>query len=236
MEGADDRRLRSLRSAARFDLQRCSSAFQSQQPFRTDSSAAHDYESRVEAAMEEASQLPNPHRVAVLPSKAKSSVEVIDVTKLTTSNQRLILSRAMETRGQDNEQLLSKIRERQDRCLHERCYIDVTLTGLQMYTCNCSCPSRHERAYVGHLNASVVYLHRAQSQCPCSMLHRNLGKRQQPSKLLRACRAGVERSRVEVQFRDVNYEAEVLLGSAGLPAVSNAFKKLALVELTPTYM
>lgn len=46
----------------------------------------------------------------------------------------------------------------------------------------------------------------------------------------------MERSRVEVQFRDVNYEAEVLLGSAGLPAVSNVFKKLALVELTPTYM
>ncbi|KAL0035494.1 hypothetical protein WJX77_008879 [Trebouxia sp. C0004] len=60
----------------------------------------------------------------------------------------------METKGQDNERLLSKIRERQDR-------------------------------------------------------------------------VGVERSRVAVQFRDVNYEAEVLIGSAGLPSVSNTFKTWA---------
>ena len=159
MEGADDRRLRSSRRAARFDLQRCSSAFQSQQSARTDSSAAHDYESLVKAAMEEASQLPNPHRLVVLPSKAKSSVETIDVDKLTTSNQRLILSRAMETRGQDNERLLTKIRERQDRYLDERCYIGVTLTGLQMYSCTCNCRARRERAYFRHLNASMRYLH-----------------------------------------------------------------------------
>ncbi|KAL0038217.1 hypothetical protein WJX79_008741 [Trebouxia sp. C0005] len=57
----------------------------------------------------------------------------------------------METKGQDNERLLTKIRERQDR-------------------------------------------------------------------------VGLERSRVAVQFKDVSYEAEVLVGSAGLPSVSNTFR------------
>lgn len=43
-------------------------------------------------------------------------------------------------------------------------------------------------------------------------------------------RVGMERSKVEVQFRDINFEAEVLVGSAGLPTVGNSFKKLALVK------
>lgn len=34
---------------------------------------------------------------------------------------------------------------------------------------------------------------------------------------------------MEIQFTNINYEAEVLVGSAGLPSVSNSFKKLALV-------
>lgn len=42
-------------------------------------------------------------------------------------------------------------------------------------------------------------------------------------------RVGLERSKVEIQFTNINYEAEVLVGSAGLPSVSNSFKKLALV-------
>ena len=54
--------------------------------------------------------------MTALPSKAKNSVEVIDVKKLTTSQKRLVLSRAMETSGQDNERLLNQIRQRQDRC------------------------------------------------------------------------------------------------------------------------
>jgi hypothetical protein len=44
-----------------------------------------------------------------------------------------------------------------------------------------------------------------------------------------AYRVGLERSKVEIQFTNINYEAEVLIGSAGLPSVSNSFKKLALV-------
>ena len=65
--------------------------------------------------MQEAAGHPDRHRMAVLPSKNKSSVQVIVAKKLTTSKKRLVLSRAMETSGQDNERLLNKIRERQDR-------------------------------------------------------------------------------------------------------------------------
>ena len=53
------------------------------------------------------------------------------------------------------------------------------------------------------------------------------------SLLITACmaiRVGMERSKVEVQFTDINYEAEVLVGSAGLPLVSNSFKNLILVK------
>ena len=42
-------------------------------------------------------------------------------------------------------------------------------------------------------------------------------------------RVGVERSKVQVQFRDISYEAEVLIGSSGLPSVGNSFKKLLQV-------
>ena len=34
---------------------------------------------------------------------------------------------------------------------------------------------------------------------------------------------------MEVQFRDISYEAEVLIGSAGLPTVGKSLKNLALV-------
>jgi len=44
-----------------------------------------------------------------------------------------------------------------------------------------------------------------------------------------AYRVGLERSKVEIQFTNISYEAEVLIGSAGLPSVSNSFKNLALV-------
>lgn len=42
-------------------------------------------------------------------------------------------------------------------------------------------------------------------------------------------RVGVERSKVQVQFRDISYQAEVLIGSSGLPSVGNSFKKLLQV-------
>lgn len=41
----------------------------------------------------------------------------------------------------------------------------------------------------------------------------------------------MERSKVQVQFKDISYEAEVLIGSAGLPSVGNSFKKLLQVGL-----
>ena len=47
-------------------------------------------------------------------------------------------------------------------------------------------------------------------------------------------RVGLERSKVAIQFRDINYEAEVLIGSSGLPSVSNSFKNLALVPANPS--
>lgn len=44
-------------------------------------------------------------------------------------------------------------------------------------------------------------------------------------------RVGVERSKVQVQFRDVFYEAEVLIGKSGLPSVGNSFKNLLQVGM-----
>lgn len=41
----------------------------------------------------------------------------------------------------------------------------------------------------------------------------------------------MERSKVQVQFTDISYEAEVLIGSAGLPSVGNSFKNLLQVGL-----
>ena len=78
------------------------SAFRSQHSFGRESTTEEDHESLVRAAMEEANQHPHRHRMTALPSKTKSSVQVIDVNKLTTSKKRLVLSRAMETSGQDN--------------------------------------------------------------------------------------------------------------------------------------
>lgn len=115
MQDTDDNRLRQSRSGA-FEMSKSHSAFQSQHSFARASSADHDHESLVKAAMQEAARHPARHRMTAFPSKAKSSVEVIDVKKLTTSQKRLVLSRAMETSGQDNERLLNQIRQRQDRC------------------------------------------------------------------------------------------------------------------------
>lgn len=77
----------------------------------------------VKIAMKQACQHTNRHRMAVLPSAVDNSAELIDVTNLTTSDQQRILSRAMRTEGQDNERLLTKIRERQDRCADGCCLL-----------------------------------------------------------------------------------------------------------------
>lgn len=112
MEDNDDHR---AQQSGRGVLDMTSSAFRSQHSFRSHHTAEDDYESLLKAALQEAAGHPNRHRMAVLPSKNNSSVQVIDVKKLTTSKKKLVLSRAMETSGQDNEKLLAKIRERQDR-------------------------------------------------------------------------------------------------------------------------
>ena len=125
MDDTDDRRVRSSRNSSVFDLQQSRNAFQSQHSFGLECTTAHDHEALVQAAMQEAAQHPDRHRMAVLPSKTKSSVQLIDVKHLTTSKKQLVLSRAMETGGQDNERLLTKIRERQDRCELER-YVSCT--------------------------------------------------------------------------------------------------------------
>ena len=49
---------------------------------------------------------------------------------------------------------------------------------------------------------------------------------------MQPCRVGVERSKVEVQFRDLHVQAEVLIGDSGLPTVGNSFK--GLLEVKPS--
>ena len=124
MEDNDCHSVRIPGSDPWFDLRQSScttgatGASLSQCPSVLESKTAQNNAFVVQAAMEEAYQQPDGHRLAVLPSRANSSVAVIEVKNLTTSNQQLILSRAMETKGQDNERLLTKIRERQDRYRH----------------------------------------------------------------------------------------------------------------------
>lgn len=117
MDTTDDRRSRSRRNFM-FDTSR--SAFRSQQSFHRSTATEDDYELLVRAAMQEAEQHPERHRMAVIPSKSRKKLAVVDVNKLTISKKRLVLSRAMETGGQDNERLLTKIRERQDRYRTQR--------------------------------------------------------------------------------------------------------------------
>lgn len=112
MDDTDDFRSRSGRTSM-FESSR--SAFRSQHSFQQNTSVTDDHELLVRAAMEEADKHPERHRMAVVPTKSKKNLALVDVSKLTTSKKRLVLSRAMETSGQDNERLLTKIRERQDR-------------------------------------------------------------------------------------------------------------------------
>ncbi len=129
MDGNDSHRVRRSGNDSPFDLHQSScsthrghtSASLPQCPSGLESTTTHKHAVDVKAVMEEASQKPDGHRLAVLPSRANSSVNVIEVKNLTTSNQQLVLSRAMETKGQDNERLLTKIRERQDRYRHHLC-------------------------------------------------------------------------------------------------------------------
>lgn len=113
MEDTDDHRSRSS-SKSLFESSR--SAFRSQHSFNKGfSSVDDDHQALVRQAMEKAEKHPDRHRMAVVPTQSKKKINLVDVKKLTTSKKRLVLSRAMETSGQDNERLLKKIRERQDR-------------------------------------------------------------------------------------------------------------------------
>lgn len=198
-------------------------------PSVLESTTAHNHAFVVKAAMEKASQQPDGHRLAVLPSRANSSVAVIEVENLTTSDQQLILSRAMETNGQDNERLLSKIRERQDRYRDHLC--------VQVAT-NWCLPSKFVTALANMRHASIRQLDISASMRRLTeaghMPHSNVTR---PSAfktiMCLTFRVGVEWSRVAVQFRDVSFEAEVLVGSAGLPSVSNTFKTWAQVTQNP---
>lgn len=112
MDDTDDYRSRSRRNSV---FESGQSAFRSQHSFQRNTSVTDDHESLVRAAMEEAAKNPERHRMAVVASDSKKHMVLVDVNKLTISKKRLVLSRAMETSGQDNERLLTKIRERQDR-------------------------------------------------------------------------------------------------------------------------
>ncbi len=139
MDDNDSHRVRIPGNDSPFDLHQSScttgttGASLSQCPSVLECTTAHNA-FVVKAAMEEASQQPDGHRLAVLPSRANSSVDVIEVKNLMTSNQQLILSRAMETKVQDNERLLTKIRERQDRYRHHMCLpfkLDTSLANMR---------------------------------------------------------------------------------------------------------
>ena len=139
MDDNDSHRVRIPGNDSPFDLHQSScttgttGASLSRCPSLLEPATAH-HASVVKAAMEEASQQPDAHRLAVLPSRANSSVSVIEVKDLTTSDQQLVLSRATETKGQDNERLLTKIRERQDRYRHHMCLpfkLDTSLANMR---------------------------------------------------------------------------------------------------------
>ena len=145
MDDTDDYRARSGRNSI-FESGR--SAFQSQQSFQRSTSVTDDHDALVRAAMEEAEKHPERHRMAVLPSKSKKNLALVDVTKLTTSKKRLVLSRAMESSGQDNERLLTKIRERQDRyCLSRRRKTNTCRLTIVIYLA-CSHGARPRPAHI----------------------------------------------------------------------------------------
>ena len=119
MDDTDDHRSRSP-SNSLFESSR--SAFRSQHSFNKGlSSVEDDHEALIKQAMEQAEKYPDRHRMAVVSTQSRKKINLVDVKNLTISKKRLVLSRAMGTSGQDNERLLNKIRERQDRyCLRRR--------------------------------------------------------------------------------------------------------------------
>ena len=116
MDDTDEAWVRSVCSDSVADLQQSGPADLTSGHSSSVDRLAQQHEAVVKDAMEEISHHPDQRLMAVLPSQTNSTVELINVEKLTTSDQQLVLSEAMQTEGQDNERLLTKIRERQDRC------------------------------------------------------------------------------------------------------------------------
>ena len=78
----------------------------------------HDDEEELQtAALEKLRRHPHGSRMAVLPLGSKKiDMELIDVRHLNKQARQAVLRRAMEVNEQDNERLLSKVKQRQDRC------------------------------------------------------------------------------------------------------------------------
>lgn len=117
MATPDDHRLESATSARSSVFNISSSAYHGDHSFRSESLPHDDYDELLSAAMQKAAEHPDSHRMAVLPTENKSQVNMLDVNKLTRSKKKLVVTRALESSGQDNERLLQKIRARQDRCV-----------------------------------------------------------------------------------------------------------------------
>lgn len=87
---------------------------------------ADDTEELQKAALEKLKAHPHGSRMAVLPLGSKKiDMELIDVRRLNKQARQNVLRRAMEVDDQDNEKLLSKIKQRQDRAGIERSKIEV---------------------------------------------------------------------------------------------------------------
>jgi hypothetical protein len=139
----------------------------------------------------------------------------------------VLLDEALETEEQDNTELLSKYRQRLDRCglagksskgLHVLAgSSDLLVCLLILY--HSTLPAKHVMAY--HTHECVLGSSDAICRCPLA------------APLVAAvCRAGVELSKVEVKFTDLNISADVLVGSRAMPTVLNAFVNKPLELLT----
>lgn len=115
MADPDDHNLETATSARSSVFNVSSSAWHGEHSFRSESQRGDDYDELLRAAMQKAAEHPDAHRMAVVPTQAKSQINLLDVNKLTRSKKKLVVTRALDTSGQDNERLLQKIRARQDR-------------------------------------------------------------------------------------------------------------------------
>lgn len=114
-----------------------SSAFSGDHSFRATSPPHDDYDELMKEAMRKAAEHPDSHRMAVLPSKNRSRINMLDVNKLTKSKKNLLVTQALESTGQDNEILLQKIRARQNRSVHDSCRITQLMLTASLHSKPC---------------------------------------------------------------------------------------------------